>query len=88
MAAKFVHEASDMYDTLKNRLGDTPFGAGLMVELIQEKHTNSSGMQFYYDSNNKTHVPTLEKAFKEQILSQLIIMNGDMKGGCNKMLAN
>lgn len=77
-----------MYDTLKNRLGDTPFGAGLMVELIQEKHNNSSEMQFYYDSTNVLHVSTLEQAYKEQNMSHFIIMNGDMKGDCNKMLHN
>lgn len=59
-----------------------------MVELIQKKHNNSSGMKSYYNSNNSQHVPALDQAYKEEILSCFIIMNGNMKEGCNKMLSN
>ena len=69
-------------------MGTTPFGAALMVQFIQEKHSDSTGMKFYYDNNNAALVLALDLAYKERFLSCFIIINSDMKGGCNKMLHN
>ena len=87
-ATKFVHEASDMYDTYKNCVRSTPFGAALMVQLIQDKHQDLTGMKFYYNDNSTALVPALDLAYKERYLSCFIIMNDDMKGGRDKILYN
>ena len=77
-----------MYDTYRNHVGTTPFGAALMVRLIKEKYSTSERMSFYYNNNNAALVPALDLAYKEWFLSRFIIMNGDMKEGRDKMLRN
>ena len=44
-------------------------------------------MSFYYNTNNVLLVSDLDQAYKK-ILSWFIIMNGNMKEGCNKILRN
>ena len=83
-----MHEVSDMYDTYKNCVGATLFGTALMVKVINKIHSSTDRMKFYYNNTNAAHVPALDLAYKERFLSCFIIMNGDMKEGCNKMLRN
>ena len=87
-ATKLVHNIANKYDILKNCLGSVSFGDKLMIKLIRKKHNDTSGIAVYYNSNNALLIPALDQAYKEQILSCFIIMNDNMKEGCNKMLRN
>ena len=77
-AAKYVQLIGDWYDTLQNRLGKLFHGTALMEEIIKEKHGDNKTIAYYFNSNKAAEVPALDKAYKERLLSRLIIMNGNM----------
>ena len=85
-ATKFVQEIGDHYDTSKNRLENMPYGDRLMINIIKLKHGSQHGISFCHNTNNASYVPDLDQAYKEEILSRLIIMNGNMKEAWTKML--
>ena len=85
-AAKYVQLIGDRYDTLQNRLGKLLFGTGLMEEIIKKKHGDGESIAFYFNPLKAAHVPALDKAYKERVLSRLIIINGNMHECRKEML--
>ena len=57
-----------------------------MEDIIKEKHGDRNTIGFYFNTANATHVPALDKAYKEKMLSRLIIMNGNMNECRKEML--
>lgn len=85
-AMNFIQEIGDCYDILKNCLKNMPHGDKLITNIIKVKHSSQHGISFYYNTNNVSHIPDLNKVNKEQILFRLIIMNGNIKEADTNML--
>ena len=54
--------------------------------LIKEKHGDCKTIAYYFDSNHAAEVAALNKAYKERLLSKLIIMNGNINDYQKEML--
>ena len=57
-----------------------------MEEIIKKKHGDGESIAFYFNPLKAAHVPALDKAYKEKVLSRLIIMNGNMHECRKEML--
>ena len=57
-----------------------------MEEIIKETHGNGETIAYYFNSINSAEVPALDKAYKERLLSRLIVMNGNMNKCQKEML--